>query len=92
MVKDSSELSDQRVSAHGEHVTYAQLELIISYFGRHAISVMGVSVDYDTVTETLDLSGIPTPDATAERAEVALRDAIAAAQYLRPSTDMDISA
>lgn len=92
MVNNTAEFDDKRVSVHGEHVTFEQLELIIKHFGRHATSVVGVSVDYDVHSERLDLSGVPTPDASAERARIALQDAIAAAQYIRPSHGVDISA
>jgi hypothetical protein len=92
MVTDGEHMSEGRVSARGEHVTFSQLELIISYFGRHANSVVGVSVDYNVQTEELDISGTPTDDESVERARIALQDAIAAAQYIRPADNMDMSA
>ncbi len=92
MVIDTLGFDDGRVSVHGEHVTLEQLDLIIRHFGRHATSVVGVNVDYDLHSEQLELSGIPTADASDERARSALSDAIAAAQYIRPSNGVDISA
>lgn len=87
-----NEFGDRRVLAQGERVTFEQLELIISHFGRHATSVVGVSVDYDVHTAHLDISGIPTANSSDEQARKALQEAISAAQYLRPSDNMDMSA
>jgi|GEM_PF-5624501 hypothetical protein len=92
MANDTRDFGERRVSVQSEHVTFPQLELIIKHFGRHASGVVGVSVDYDAHTEHLDISGIPLPDSSDERARSALEDAIAAARYIHPSDDMDISA
>lgn len=75
-----------------ERFTLPQLQRIEHHFARHATVAVDVQVEYDDENDRMVVSGLPAPGVSARRAEMALQDAIIAAQYIHPASDLDMSA
>jgi hypothetical protein len=85
----------ERVSVAGlddERLTLPQIQRIERHFARRATDAVDVQVDYDEENDRMVVSGLPAPGVSPHRAEIALRDAIIAAEFIHPANDLDMSA
>jgi hypothetical protein len=95
MSEFSSNSDDERLAIPGpndERLTLPQLLRIEQHFARRATVAVDVQVEYDEDNDRMVVTGLPAPGVSPQRAEVALQDAIAAAEYMHPASNLDMSA
>lgn len=79
------------VQAEASPVSFSATELVLSHFERHPSKVVAVEANYDMVEQSLRLTGTPSKDTSPEVARRALEDALAAATFIHPADNLDIS-
>ena len=73
-------------------VSSAQLDLVISHFGRRASMLSGISAYHDLDTGELRFEGTPARGVSQQAAEESLAAAIDAARIIHPADTLDMSA
>lgn len=95
MSEISEKSYEERLAIPGpddERLTLPQLLRIEQHFARRATVAVDVQVEYDEKNDRMLVTGLPAPGVSPQRAEIAIQDAIAAAEYMHPANDLDMSA